>query len=182
MNDVSEEVLVRARSIRLLLMDCDGVLTDGSLLYSFDGKHVLEGARVFHIHDGQGLRLAREAGLKLGVISGRISAALSARAHELQFDHLHQGINDKLAVYEQIKIAEGLADEQIAYIGDDLSDLALLRRAGLAIVVADAVSEAQAVAHFITRQPGGRGAVREAVELIIKAQDRWKALLESYEL
>ena len=91
MNPANEEITARARRIRLLLIDCDGVLTDGSLLYSFDGKQVLEGARVFHIQDGQGLRLAREAGLKLGIISGRISAALSARANELQFDHLHLG-------------------------------------------------------------------------------------------
>jgi 3-deoxy-D-manno-octulosonate 8-phosphate phosphatase (KDO 8-P phosphatase) len=180
MNDVTEEVLARARRIGLLLMDCDGVLTDGSLLYSFDGKHVLEGARVFHIHDGQGLRLARDAGLKLGVISGRVSAALSARANELQFDYLHQGINDKLAIYEQIKTAEGLTDEQIAYIGDDLPDLSLLRRVGLAITVADAVDEVQAAAHYVTRKQGGRGAVREAVELVIKAQARWEAVLEAY--
>src|SRR5262245_6674954 len=100
--NITEENISRARRIKLLLMDCDGVLTDGGLHYTFDGKRVLEGEKVFHIHDGQGLRLAREAGLKLGIISGRISPALTARALELQVDRIHQGIDDKLSVYEQI--------------------------------------------------------------------------------
>ncbi|MGH9767283.1 MAG: KdsC family phosphatase [Blastocatellia bacterium] len=176
----TEEIIARARRIKLLLTDCDGVLTDGGLAYAFDGKRVLEGAKVFHIHDGQGLRLAREAGLKLGVISGRVSPALAARARELQIDFLHQGIEDKLSVYEQIKGAEGLTDEQIAYIGDDLPDLAAMRRAGLAIAVADAVDEIRECAHFVTSKTGGRGAVREAIELILKAQDKWRESLQRY--
>ncbi|MGH9855312.1 MAG: KdsC family phosphatase [Blastocatellia bacterium] len=180
--NISEEIIARARHIKLLLLDCDGVLTDGGLHYTFDGKRVLEGAKVFHIHDGQGLKLAREAGLKLGIISGRISPALTARARELQIDHLHQGVDDKLAVYEQIKNAEGLADEQIAYIGDDLPDLAVMRRVGLAIAVADAVDEIREAAHFITSKPGGRGAVREAIELILKAQDKWRESLQRYSI
>ena len=113
----TEELITRARAIKLLLTDCDGVLTDGGLHYTFDGKRVMESAKVFHIQDGQGLKLAREAGLKLGVISGRISPTLTARARELQIDHLHQGVDHKLAIYEQIKAAEELADEQVAYIG-----------------------------------------------------------------
>ena len=96
--NIPEEIISRARQIKLLLMDCDGVLTDGGLQYTFDGKRVLEGVKVFHIHDGQGLKLAREAGLKLGIISGRVSPALTARARELQIDHLHQGVDDKLLV------------------------------------------------------------------------------------
>src|SRR5262247_1963 len=106
--NITEETNSRARQIKLLLLDCDGVLTDGGLYYTFDGKHVLEGAKVFHIHDGQGLKLAREAGLKVGIITGRISPALTARARDLQIDYLHQGIDDKLSVYEQIKTAEGV--------------------------------------------------------------------------
>lgn len=176
--NIPEETIIRARSIKLLLTDCDGVLTDGSLHYAFDGKRVLEGGKVFHIHDGQGLKLAREAGLKLGIISGRVSPTLAARARELRIDHLHQGIDDKLSVYEQIKTAEGLADEQIAYIGDDLPDLAVMRRAGLAIAVADAVGEIRECAHFVTSKAGGRGAVREAIELILKTQDKWDALIQ----
>ncbi len=177
MDTTTEEIIERARRIKLLLTDCDGVLTDGSLLYNFDGKRVLEGAKIFHIHDGLGLKLAREAGLKLGVISGRVSPALAARASELQIDYLHQGIDDKLSVYEQIKNAEGLTDAQVAYIGDDLPDLAVMRRVGLAIAVADAVAEIRECAHFITVAPGGRGAAREAIELILKAQDKWSESL-----
>jgi 3-deoxy-D-manno-octulosonate 8-phosphate phosphatase (KDO 8-P phosphatase) len=181
MNIPTDEITARARRIELLLTDCDGVLTDGSLFYSFDGKRVLEGLKVFHIHDGQGLKLAHEAGLKLGVISGRVSPALAARARELQIDHLHQGINDKLNVYEQIKKTEGLTDDQIAYIGDDLPDLEPMRRAGLAVAVADAVSEIRDASHYVTQRPGGRGAVRETIELILRSQGRWESSIQPYQ-
>src|SRR5215475_1460115 len=180
--NITEETISRARQIKLLLLDCDGVLTDGGLHYTFDGKHVLEGAKVFHIHDGLGLKLAREAGLKLGIISGRVSPALTARSRELQIEHLRQGVDDKLYVYEQIKTAEGFADDRIAYIGDDLPDLPLMRRVGLAIAVADAVDEIRECAHFVTNKPGGRGAAREAIELILKAQDKWRDSLLIYSL
>ncbi len=178
--NISEEILARSRHIKLLLTDCDGVLTDGGLNYTFDGKHVLEGAKIFHIHDGQGLKLARESGLKLGIISGRVSPALIARARELQIDHLYQGVEDKLTVYEQIKTIEGVNDDQVAYIGDDLPDLSVMRRVGLAIAVADAVAEIRELAHFITHKPGGKGAVREAVEVILKACGLWDSAIERY--
>jgi 3-deoxy-D-manno-octulosonate 8-phosphate phosphatase (KDO 8-P phosphatase) len=177
---ISDEIISRARQIKLLLLDCDGVLTDGGLHYTFDGKRVMEGAKVFHIHDGQGLKLAREAGLRLGVISGRVSPALTARARDLQIDRLHQGIDDKLSVYEQIKTDEGLADARIAYVGDDLPDLPVMRRVGLAVAVADAVEEVRECAHFVTKKPGGRGAAREVVELLLKAQDKWRESLQRY--
>jgi 3-deoxy-D-manno-octulosonate 8-phosphate phosphatase (KDO 8-P phosphatase) len=180
--NIPEETIARARRIKLLLLDCDGVLTDGGLHYTFDGKRVMEGAKVFHIHDGQGLKLAREAGLKLGIISGRVSPALTARARELQIDRLHQGVDDKLFIYEQIKTAEGFTDDQIAYIGDDLPDLPVMRRAGLGIAVADAVDEIRECAHFVTNKHGGRGAAREAIELILKAQDKWRDSLLRYSL
>ena len=178
--NISDEIIARARQIKLLLLDCDGVLTDGGLHYTFDGKHVMEGAKVFHIRDGQGLKLAREAGLKLGVISGRVSPALTARARDLQIDRLHQGIDDKLSVYEQIKTDEGLTDAQIAYVGDDLPDLPVMRLVGLAIAVADAVEEVRECAHLVTQKPGGRGAAREVVELLLKAQDKWRESLQRY--
>jgi 3-deoxy-D-manno-octulosonate 8-phosphate phosphatase (KDO 8-P phosphatase) len=181
MNVPTEEIAARARRIELLLTDCDGVLTDGSLLYSFDGKRVLEGLKVFHIQDGQGLKLAHEAGLKLGVISGRVSPALAARARELQIDHLHQGISDKLTIYDQIKKAEGLTDDQVAYVGDDLPDLAPMRRAGLAVAVANAVREIREASHFVTENPGGRGAIRETIELILKSQGRWESTVQPYQ-
>jgi 3-deoxy-D-manno-octulosonate 8-phosphate phosphatase (KDO 8-P phosphatase) len=173
----TDQIAERARRIRLLLLDCDGVLTDGGLYYLDDGQRVIEAIKVFHIHDGQGLRLAKEAGLKLGIISGRNSSALAARATELQIDHYYPGIANKLEVYEQIKAAEGMRDEQIAYIGDDLPDLAPMRRAGLAIAVADAVGEVKESAHLTTQKPGGRGAVREAIEIILKSQQSWNKLI-----
>ena len=107
---------------------------------------------------------------------------LIARARELQIDRLHQGIDDKLSVYEQIKIADGFSDDQVAYVGDDLPDLPVMRRVGLAIAVADAVDEIRECAHFVTNKPGGRGAAREAVELILKAQDKWREALQRFSL
>ena len=176
----SEDIRERARRIRLFLMDCDGVLTDGSLHYTSQTASVPEAIKVFHIHDGQGMRLAAQAGLKLGIVSGRESAALAHRAQEMKVNHLHQGVSNKLSVYEQIRSAERLEDKQIAYIGDDLPDLAPMLRAGLSIAVADAVAEIRDCAHFVTVKNGGRGAVREAIELILKAQGSWDALLKQF--
>lgn len=166
---LSDEIAARARKIRLILTDCDGVLTDGSLYYTANG----EAAKVFHIHDGLAFKLARQAGLKTGIISGRKSAALELRARELNVDYLYHGNDAKLAAYEEIRTAENLHDQQIAYLGDDLHDLELLHRVGLAIAVADAVAEVKAAAHFVTQSNGGRGAFREAIELILKAQNKW---------
>lgn len=167
---------LRARRIRLLLTDCDGVLTDGSLLYTASG----EAAKVFHLHDGLGFKLAQQAGLKTGIISGRESAALALRARELKVNYLFHGNDAKLAAYEEIRAAEQFTDEQIAYVGDDLHDLPLLQRVGLAIAVANAVAEVKAVAHVTTTRCGGRGAFREAVELILKTQDKWDELLRQF--
>jgi 3-deoxy-D-manno-octulosonate 8-phosphate phosphatase (KDO 8-P phosphatase) len=170
---LSDEITARACQIRLILTDCDGVLTDGSLSYTANG----EAAKVFHIHDGLAFKLARQAGLKTGIISGRKSEALALRARELNVDYLYHGNDAKLAAYEEILTTEKLRDEQMAYLGDDLHDLQLLHRVGLAITVADAVAEVKAAAHFVTPQNGGRGAFRAAVELILKAQGRWEAVL-----
>jgi 3-deoxy-D-manno-octulosonate 8-phosphate phosphatase (KDO 8-P phosphatase) len=180
MNLSLAEAARRARHIRLVLTDCDGVLTDGSLHYSSDGARERGEINVFHIHDGLGLRLARSAGLKIGLISGRVSLPVAERARELGIDHVYQGVACKLEVYERIREAEKLSDAQIAYLGDDLPDLPPLRRAGLAIAVADAVSEVRQSAHVITQRRGGRGAVREAVELILKAQGQWEKILARY--
>lgn len=176
------EILARARQIRLLLLDCDGVLTDGSLHYAATetAAHASETTKVFHIHDGQGLRLAQAVGLPYGLISGRNSAAVTTRTRELGFTYVFQGIADKRATYEQIRQAAGLTDAEIAYIGDDLPDLPLLRRVGLAVAVADAVPEVRAQAHCITQKPGGRGAVREVIELLLQAQNRWEDALRPF--
>ena len=164
-----DEIAARASKIKLILTDCDGVLTDGRLYYTANG----EAAKVFHIHDGLAFKLARQSGLKTGIISGRQSAALERRAHELQVDYLYHGNDAKLATYEEIRAAEQLHDNQIAYLGDDLHDLELLRRVRLAIAVADAVPEVQAASHFVTTRNGGCGAFREVVELILRAQGQW---------
>lgn len=170
---LTEELIQRARQIRLLLTDCDGVLTDGSLPYTGEGEAI----KVFHIHDGLGFKLAQQADIKTGIISGRKSAALEFRARELKVNYLYHGNDAKLAAYEEICALEKLQHAQIAYIGDDLHDLGLLHRVGLAIAVADAVTEVKAAAHFMTQSNGGRGAFREAVEFIVKAQDKWEPLL-----
>lgn len=174
------EIEARAQRIRMLLMDCDGVLTDGSVIYTAKGNDAAELTKVFHIHDGQGLRLAKQVGLKLGLISGRASRALELRARELAFDYLYQSAADKLIIYQQLKQAEQLRDEQIAYIGDDLPDLPLLLRAGFGIAVADAVPDVIQRAHYITTKPGGRGAVREVVELILRTQNRWETVIQGF--
>ena len=174
------EIEARARRIQLLLLDCDGVLTDGSVIYTTKGNHAAELTKVFHIHDGQGLRSAKQAGLKLGLISGRASRALELRARELSFDYLYQNAADKFLVYQQLRQKEQLLDEQIAYIGDDLPDLALMLHAGLGIAVADAATDVLQRAHYITSKLGGRGAVREAIELILKAQGRWEAAIRGF--
>ncbi len=173
---LSDEIATRARKIKLILTDCDGVLTDGSLYYTANG----EAAKVFHIHDGLAFKLARQAGIKTGIISGRKSAALELRANELNVDYFYHGNDAKLAAYEEIRAAENLRDGQIAYLGDDLHDLPLLHRVGLAIAVADAVAEVKAAAQFVTTRNGGRGAFREAVALILKAQNKWEPLLKHF--
>ena len=180
MNLSLDEASKRARHIRLLLTDCDGVLTDGSIYFASDGERERGEINVFHIHDGLGLVLARGAGLKVGLISGRVSLPVAERARQLGLDHIYQGVESKLEVYEQIRETERLRDEQIAYLGDDLPDLPLLRRVGLAIAVADAVSEVRQCAHLITHRPGGHGAVREAIELILKAQGQWEEIIQRY--
>ena len=174
------DVTARARNVRLLLMDCDGVLTDGRILYTFDGERVIEATKVFHIHDGQGLRLASQAGIKLGIITGRTSHSLIHRANEMQVDYLYQSVSNKLTVYEQLKLTGGFSDKEIAYIGDDLPDIAPMRRSGLAVSVADAVLEVRNCAHYVTEKNGGDGAVREIIEIILKAQGKWDVVLDRF--
>lgn len=166
----------RAKPIQLILMDCDGVLTDGRIILLPDGDEI----KNFHVLDGQGAALAKQAGLRVGVISGRRSRALERRAAENRFDYLIDLASDKLSVYESIIEDAKLSDEQIAYIGDDLPDIPVMRRAGLAVAVANAVEEVKTAAHFVTVRAGGSGAVREAIEFILKAQSRWDEVLKKY--
>jgi len=172
----SLSVQERARNIKLLLMDCDGVLTDGRIWILENG----EDQKAFHTQDGLGLDLLHRAGLKSGIISGRHSKAVEQRADALGISFVHLGCSDKVEAFEATLAQAGLTAEQVAFVGDDLNDVPLLLRAALAVAVADANHEAKARAHYVTAAKGGRGAVRETVELILKAQDRWHSVVEHY--
>jgi 3-deoxy-D-manno-octulosonate 8-phosphate phosphatase (KDO 8-P phosphatase) len=170
---VSAGVTALAKKIRVLLMDVDGVLTDGQvwLLSRKDGT--ASEIKGFSAYDGAGLKLARAAGLRTGLITGRESTAVTQRARECEIEFVYQGRAAKLPAYEEILRATGATDQEVAYVGDDLPDLPLLERAGLAVAVANAVPEVKRAAHFVTSRAGGEGAVREVIELIVKAQGKW---------
>jgi 3-deoxy-D-manno-octulosonate 8-phosphate phosphatase (KDO 8-P phosphatase) len=168
------KVLRRARSIRVLLMDVDGTLTPGYVcLQTFPDSSVAE-MKMFNAHDGAGVKLASIMGLRTGLITGRDSPANARRAREMGMEFVIQGQPKKLESYKAILTRAGVTDDEVAYVGDDLPDLPLLGRAGLAVAVADAVVEVKRAAHYITTVRGGEGAVREVVELILKAQGKWK--------
>jgi 3-deoxy-D-manno-octulosonate 8-phosphate phosphatase (KDO 8-P phosphatase) len=168
------KVLRRAKSIRVLLMDVDGTLTPGVVcLQTFPDNSVAE-MKVFDPHDGAGVKLASIMGIRTGLISGRDSPATTRRAREMGMEFVIQGQPKKLEAYKAILTRAGVTDEEVAYIGDDLPDLPILNRAGLAVAVADAVVEVKRAAHYITTVDGGKGAAREVVELILKAQGKWK--------
>jgi len=178
---ISKQVTQRAKKIRVLLFDVDGVLTDGRVcLQSFPDGSVAE-MKIFNAHDGAGLSLAHRMGFKTGVITGRDSPAMSQRAREVGMDFVFQGQKIKLGAYEEAKRLAGVTDEQVAYVGDDLPDLPLLERVGLAVAVGDAVPEVKRAAHYVTRAPGGRGAAREVIELVLKAQGKWKLAIPKSE-
>jgi len=166
----------RAAGIKLLLMDCDGVMTDGHLwVLEKDGDQ-----KAFSARDGLGLDLLHRGGIKSGVISGRLSGALERRARGLGMSFLKMGFVDKVQVFAEVLTEAGLPNDQVAYIGDDLNDIPLMKRSGLAVAVADAAPETKAQAHYITSVKGGNGAVREVCELILKSQNLWSGLIEKY--
>lgn len=169
-------LLERARKTRLLMMDVDGVLTDGRIIQDGHGHEL----KVFDVKDGHGIVMAHRAKLRTALISGRESETIRRRAEELGIELVFQKIWNKLEVYEKILVDTELTHDEVAYIGDDLIDIPLLRRVGLAVAVADAVDEVKAAAHLITERPGGQGAVREVIELILRAQGHWDSLLERY--
>jgi len=160
-------LLNRARLIRLLLLDVDGVLTDGRIIYDADGRE----SKSFHIHDGFGINQLRALGCLVGFLSGRASAAVERRAKELDVTIVHQGVNDKLPVYERILADQRLNDDEVAYVGDDLPDLPVLGRVGLSIAVASATPQVRRAVHWITGRAGGEGAVREVTDLLIMARE-----------
>ncbi len=167
-------MLAKILKIKLILMDVDGVLTDGSILYSENGDEL----KVFNVQDGLGIRMARMAGLKTGLITGRKSRLLQRRAEELQLDVVIQGALNKLPEYERVKEQLALSDEEIAYIGDDILDLPVLKCVGFSIAVANARDEVKALCDYVTVAGGGQGAVREAIDKILKRQDKFYDVLE----
>ena len=159
----------RALRIKMIIMDVDGTLTDGALFVLPDGEEI----KAYNVRDGLGILLAHLVGFKTAIITGKTSRALEKRAEKLRIDELHQGILDKKPVLEAILAKHGLKNEEAAYIGDDLGDLAVIKTVGLAGAVADAHPEVKKNCHFISQQSGGRGAVREFIEFILDAQGKW---------
>lgn len=165
----------RLRRVRLVLCDVDGILTDASVFMA-PGLEL----KRFNIRDGLGLRLLQQAGIQVGWISRRPSPATTARAEDLKIDFLVQTKGSKVAAAEGILRRTGLTWEQVAYLGDDIVDLGMLARAGLAVSVPEGNAEARKAAHYVTKLPGGHGAVREVVEMILKAQRRWASIVEAH--
>jgi 3-deoxy-D-manno-octulosonate 8-phosphate phosphatase (KDO 8-P phosphatase) len=176
----SPEVLARARKIKLFLMDVDGTLTDGGVCListvaaNGSGDPTVTEMKVFSAHDGQGLSLAHTMGIQTGFITGRSSPAVSQRAKELHVSFVFLGQKKKTQAFEEAMQKAEVTEEEVAYLGDDLPDIPLAQRAGLGVCVADGAPELAAVCHYTTRRAGGRGAAREVIELILKAQGRWE--------
>jgi 3-deoxy-D-manno-octulosonate 8-phosphate phosphatase (KDO 8-P phosphatase) len=166
----------RAQAIRLLLLDVDGVLTDGTLYFSDDGERL----KAFHIQDGLGIKLLRASGVQVAIVTGRRSQALAQRARELGVEQLFQGAEDKLAAFSALLAAHRLEPAQTACMGDDLPDLPLLTRCGLALTVPEAPEAIRSRAHYVTRRGGGHGAVREVCELLMQAQGTLARALDDY--
>jgi 3-deoxy-D-manno-octulosonate 8-phosphate phosphatase (KDO 8-P phosphatase) len=194
---------LRAKRIKLILFDVDGVLTDGKIWifpappgaqpsvleqsaqlggrggFGFQSANLIE-AKGFHAHDGTAISLARLAGLRTGFITKRVSETVALRARDLQIDHVYQGIQDKASVFRQILEKDGITAGEAAFVGDDVIDLPILRKCGLAIAVKNARPEVKAEAHWVTSHAGGDGAARDAVEYILKAQGKWNKAVEEY--
>jgi len=173
---MTASVQERAGRIKLLLMDCDGVLTDGRI-WLFDNGEEQKG---FHTRDGLGIELWHRAGLKSGIISGRKSSAVERRAQGLGISFVVQGVEQKVQTFTETVAKAGVTNDEVAFIGDDLNDIPLMLRSGLGVAVADAAAEARERAHYVTKLAGGHGAVREVIELILKAQGRWDHLTADY--
>lgn len=166
----------RLAKVELLLVDCDGVLTDGGVTWANDAIE----AKTFHIRDGLGLKLWQRAGYRAGIVTGRSSRVVALRAEELGLAIVRQGVGDKQEAVEAILNETGLSWEQTAFVGDDLPDLACIMRCGVGVAVADACAAVRAAARLVTRLPGGAGAVREVVERLLEARGQWQAIVSSY--
>ena len=199
----SQSPQARARKIKLLLFDVDGVLTDGKLFifpapagieqstldhpakqggqggFGLVSQTLIE-AKGFHAHDGTAISLARLGGIKTGLITKRVSETVALRARDLRLEHVHQGIQDKLTVFEEILRQEGISASEAGFVGDDVIDLPVMRNCGFAVAVANARAEVKKEAHYVTPHAGGDGALRDAIEYILKAQGKWKRVVSEY--
>ncbi|MGH9866693.1 MAG: KdsC family phosphatase [Candidatus Polarisedimenticolia bacterium] len=173
---LSPDAADRARRVKLILMDVDGVLTDGRIILQAE----VDEAKGFDSRDGVGIRLAQKAGLVTGVITGRLSIATTRRAHELRMEEYHQRVFQKIEVYDSILKARRLRPEEACFVGDDLVDIPIMRKTGFAAAPSNARPEARQVAHFVTSGEGGRGAVREVIDFILKVQGLWGKATEGY--
>ena len=176
MKPETSDIDARAQRIKILLMDCDGVLTDGRLWLMAEGDE----QKAFHARDGQGISLCHRAGLKTGIISGRTSSAVERRAQDLKMSYVRQEAKDKIKALDEILTEAGVTANECAYIGDDVADIPVMHRVAFAVAVADAVPETKQAAHYVTEIKGGQGAVREVCDLILKAQDKWDAVMERF--
>ena len=167
----------RCARVEMLVLDVDGVLTDGRIVYTDAGEEM----KAFHVRDGSGLKLWSMLGKHAGIITGRRSSIVERRARELDIAHVMQGVDDKKAGFVQMLKAAGMTPEQTCAIGDDIVDLGVLRAAAVAIAVADACAEAKEEADYVTAAPGGCGAVREAIELLLRAQGHWQTLVARFQ-
>jgi len=162
----SSPIVSRARGVTLLLLDVDGVLTNGLVTFTSEGQEV----KSFHIHDGHGIKQLLQAGVDVAILSGRQSAVVERRAAELGIGEVHQGVDDKLVVYQEVIARRRLHDRNVAYVGDDVPDLAILQRVGLAVAVRNGHDVVKRSAHYTTTRKGGEGAVREVCDLILRAK------------
>jgi len=167
-------MIEKAKKLRLLILDVDGVLTDGSIIYSDNGGE----SKSFNVKDGLGIKMLLQGGIKVAIISGRNSRAVEYRAKDLGIKEVYQGVKDKVAIFDEILKRNKINPEEIGFMGDDLIDLPLLYRVGFAIGVADAVKEVKKAVDYVTKVPGGKGAVREVCELVLKSQGKWKTCFE----
>ena len=168
----------KLKNIQLLLMDVDGVMTDGGIIYNADGVET----KCFNVRDGHGIKMLQRHDVNVGIITGRTSAVVEIRAKELGISLVYQGALNKLESYEDVKRITGLDDKRIAYIGDDVIDVPVMRRVGFAAAPKDGAAEAQAAAHYVAALCGGKGAVREICDMILKARGAWEQITERYQL
>ncbi|GBC62629.1 phenylphosphate carboxylase subunit delta [Desulfonema ishimotonii] len=175
--NLTPDLTEKLERTELLLLDVDGVLTDGGIIYDDDGKEI----KIFNVRDGLGIRMAMDAGIGIGIVTGRSSGALRHRCRNLGIDYIFDGVKHKAAVLEKITDQTGVAPGQMAFVGDDLPDLPLMRRVGLSVAVSDAHEMVIGAAHLVTSRGGGCGAVREICDALLKARGAWERMLNRFE-